>query len=64
MVPIAGEGGGTRPITTGDEAALHARTRGAIEAAMAAPYNSYPVMAAATHHTPHSLCMPATHRAT
>lgn len=59
MVRVAAEKGGTRPITNGDEAMLHARTRGVIEAALASPGpNACPVVVV-THHAPHPLCVPA-----
>ncbi len=58
MVRVAGEGGGTRPITNGDEAVLHARTRGVIEAALASPGDGCP-MVVVTHHAPHPLCVPS-----
>ena len=60
MVQVAGEGGGTRPITNGDEAALHIKTRGVIEAALADPGSGCPVVV--THHAPHPLCVPAAYR--
>lgn len=65
MVRVAGEGGGTRPITNGDEAALHARTRAVVEVALAGPGDGggCPVVVV-THHAPHPLCLPAAHRAT
>ena len=71
LVRVAAEGGGMRPITNGDEAALHARTRGMIERALAGPgpdpcvsgSPACPVVVV-THHAPHPLCVPAAHRAT
>ena len=51
---------GGRPITSGDEMALHARTRGVIEAALARPRDRRLVIV--THHAPHPLCLPVTGR--
>ncbi len=61
LVHVAGDGGGTRLITSGDQAALHARTRGVIEAALAGPRDGRPVVVV-THHAPHLLCVPAAYR--
>ena len=61
LVHVAGDGGGTRLITSGDQAALHARTRGVIEAALAGPRDPRPVVVV-THHAPHPLCVPAAYR--
>ncbi len=61
MVRVARDGGGTRLITTGDEAALYRRTLEVIETALARPGDGCPVVVV-THHAPHPLCMPAAHR--
>lgn len=61
MVRVARDGGGTRLITTGDEAALHRRTLEVVEAALARPGDGCPVVVV-THHAPYPLCMPAAHR--
>ena len=61
LVHVAQEGGGTRLITSGDQAAMHARTRGVIEAALARPNDGCPVVVV-THHAPHLLCVPAGYR--
>jgi len=61
MVWVAQDGGGTRLITTGDEAALHLRTLEVIGAALARPGDGCPVVVV-THHAPHPLCVPAAHR--
>jgi predicted ATPase/Icc-related predicted phosphoesterase len=45
-----------RLITNVDEALLHARTRGVIEAAMARPRDEPLVIV--THHAPHPVCLP------
>jgi Icc-related predicted phosphoesterase len=47
-------------ITSADEGALHARTRGVIEAAMARPRDGHLVVV--THHAPHPICLPPAHR--
>jgi 3',5'-cyclic AMP phosphodiesterase CpdA len=52
--------GAKRLITSGDEAIIHARTRGVIEAAMARPRDGKLVVV--THHAPHPVCMPPAHR--
>jgi predicted ATPase/Icc-related predicted phosphoesterase len=52
--------GTERLITCGDEAIIHARTRGVIEAAMARPREGKLVVV--THHAPHSVCLPPAHR--
>ena len=57
---VAQDGGGTQLITNGDHAALHARTRGVIKAALSQPGTGCPVVV--THHAPHPLCVPAVHR--
>jgi Icc-related predicted phosphoesterase len=49
-----------RLITNADETALHARTRGVIEAAIARPRDGPLVVV--THHAPHPVCLPAAHR--
>ncbi len=61
LVHVAQDGGGARLITSGDQAALHARTRGVIEAALAGPRDARP-MVVVTHHVPHLLCVPAAYR--
>lgn len=48
-------------ITFGDEAALHARTRGVLEAAIARPEIGQ-WLVVVTHHAPHLLCLPEAHR--
>jgi predicted ATPase/Icc-related predicted phosphoesterase len=50
-------GGTLGLITSADEAVLHGRTRGVIEAAMARPRDGHLVVV--THHAPHPLCLPA-----
>lgn len=62
LVHVA-QDGGTRLITNGDHAALHARTRGMIEVALSQPNTEHPVVVV-THHAPHPSCVPAVHRAT
>jgi len=52
--------GARRLITNGDEAALHTRTRGVIEAAMARPRDG--LLVVVTHHAPHPICLPPAHR--
>ncbi len=52
--------GAKRLITTADEANIHARTRGVIEAAMARPRDGRLVVV--THHAPHPACLPPGHR--
>ncbi len=52
--------GARRLITNGDEAALHTRTRGVIEAAIARPRDGPLVVV--THHAPHPVCLPPAHR--
>lgn len=61
LVHVAGDGSGTRLITSGDQAAMHARTRGVVEAALAGPRDGRPVVVV-THHAPHPLCVPAAYR--
>ena len=61
MVRVAGKRGGTRPITNGDEAALHARTREVIETALASPGDGCPVVVV-VQYAPHPLCVPAAFR--
>ena len=55
-----GQGGDTQPITNGDEAVLHGRTRSVIEAALAKSRDGRLVVV--THHAPHPLCLPAARR--
>ena len=55
-----GQPGTTHAITNREEAILHGRTRGVIEAAMARPRDGRLVVV--THHAPHPLCLPAAHR--
>lgn len=62
-VLVAAGRGGTRPITNGDEAALHRDAAAAIGAALARPGGGCPVVAV-THHAPHPLCVPAGLRGT
>ena len=74
LVRVAQDGGGTRLLTNGDHAALHARTRGVIEAALAGPgedgsnlhHTGFPPagcpVVVVTHHAPHLLCVPAAYR--
>ena len=62
MVRVAGEGGSTRPITNGYEIALHARTRGVIEAVLASPGPIACPVVVLTHHAPHPLCVPEAYR--
>jgi predicted ATPase/Icc-related predicted phosphoesterase len=52
--------GVVRLINAGDEAVLHGRTRGVIEAAMARPRDGRLVVV--THHAPHPVCLPVDHR--
>jgi 3',5'-cyclic AMP phosphodiesterase CpdA len=52
--------GNVRLITAGDEAILHGHTRGVIEAAMVRPHDGRLVVV--THHAPHPICLPETHR--
>jgi Icc-related predicted phosphoesterase len=47
-------------ITSADEAAMHGRTRGVIEAATARPRDGHLVVV--THHAPHPICLPPAHR--
>jgi len=61
LVHVAQDGGGTRLITSGDQAAMHTRTRGVIEAALAGSRDPRPVVVV-THHAPHLLCVPAAYR--
>ncbi len=49
--------GKPRPITLGDQAVLHRRTRGLIEAAMARPRSA--ALVVVTHHPPNPDCLPA-----
>lgn len=53
--------GGARLITAGDQAALHAHTRGVIERALDRPGDGCSVVVV-THHAPHPLCVPAAYR--
>ncbi len=59
-------GGGPHRITAGDAAALHSRTRRAIEATLARPPASSPCdgrpLVVVTHHAPHPCCLPPAHR--
>lgn len=50
----------TRLITNGDEATMHSRTRGVIEAAMARSRDGRLVVV--THRAPHPFCLPPVHR--
>ncbi len=61
QVYVGQDGGAMRLITSGDQAAMHARTRGVIEAALAGPGDGCPVVVV-THHAPHLLCVPAAYR--
>jgi hypothetical protein len=47
-------------ITSADEAAMHGRTRGVIEAATARPRDGHFVVV--THHAPHPIFLPPAHR--
>ncbi len=53
-------GGAMSLITGGDEATMHGRTRGVIEAAMARPRDGHLVVV--THHAPHPACLPSAYR--
>ena len=53
-------GGAMSLITGGDEATMHGRTRGVIEAAMARPRDGHLVVV--THHAPYPACLPSAYR--
>lgn len=57
---LVGQPGAAHAVTRGDEAVLHRRTRGVIEAAMARPRDGCLVVV--THHAPHPLCLPPAQR--